>query len=695
MKIGKRIKDKRIEKNLTQAQLGDLLGVTDKAVSKWEKDETCPDINLLPKISDILEVSLQYLLTGEEVKPDLEIMDKKKRLMYLLNKDDAINFIKYGYNEPIFIFSTQVWKFNRMSNFWLNQNELDDIHKIIYDEKKLNIFNACLDSFLKLDFCNKYSISRSKLDKPILFVLDNIDDYIMMCCYANRIDGLELIDFKKRNAPVRENHDKKTMLYTHDKITYYDYSFETLNKIYNDKNISKKVKDYVFEISFCDYKKNRNFFTCFDSITYVYYINNDKKKLKEIYKELLKYYKHNDFDGVNIYKFDSIFNEAIKNLDIERIEKINDYKKLFKEKYDFFVKNMNEWSKANIPYFQYSGKDILNDKQINYYSLKANPKTKPEIILNIEYTKECLLDVKKLIDDNFNKAIDADSTKRAIKKLESDIINTLFISPIYIYEYLLMSIDKKDFGNFNELFRNNSNYYKKNIQPLIENKNFKELKNYFKMSLPVNLIENFYEKVDLEANNSNEKYTYEKYKDSFIYKIYNALKIDKDICKLQFDNVPLKYRISNDPTLKDFKEIKKKIVGDAKENLVNKLESYTHKNELIERFLLTNKKYSTEKLLNYIKIGEYDIAITNLCTKLEIFIKAYYEYEGDFKNVLDEFIKFSNFDEEQAALLNKIRIKRNSIVHAENEQIEINAEEIEKAILFVENIINDKKSANL
>ena len=182
---------------------------------------------------------------------------------------------------------------------------------------------------------------------------------------------------------------------------------------------------------------------------------------------------------------------------------------------------------------------------------------------------------------------------------------------------------------------------------------------------------------------------------TFIYKIYNALKIDKDICKLQFDNVPLKYRISNDPTLKDFKEIKKKIVGDAKENLVNKLESYTHKNELIERFLLTNKKYSTEKLLNYIKIGEYDIAITNLCTKLEIFIKAYYEYEGDFKNVLDEFIKFSDFDEEQAALLNKIRIKRNSIVHAENEQIEINAEEIKKAILFVENIINDKKSANL
>ena len=302
---------------------------------------------------------------------------------------------------------------------------------------------------------------------------------------------------------------------------------------------------------------------------------------------------------------------------------------------------------------------------------------------------------KKLIDDNFNKAIDADSTKKAIKKLESDIINTLFISPIYIYEYLLMSIDKKDFGNFNELFKNNINYYKKYIQPLIENKDFKELKNYFKMSLPINLIENFYEKVDLEANNSNEKYAYEKYKDSFIYKIYNALKIDKDICKLQFDNVPLKYRISNDPTLKDFKEIKKKIVEDAKENLANKLESYTHKNELIERFLLTNKKYSTEKLLNYIKIGEYDIAITNLCTKLEIFIKAYYEYEGDFKNVLDEFIKFSDFDEEQAALLNKIRIKRNSIVHAENEQIEINAEEIKKAILFVENIINDKKTANL
>ena len=58
--IGKQIRKYRGEKGYTQEQLGRLLGVSTQAVSKWENGGT-PDIELLPKLSDVLGVSIDAL----------------------------------------------------------------------------------------------------------------------------------------------------------------------------------------------------------------------------------------------------------------------------------------------------------------------------------------------------------------------------------------------------------------------------------------------------------------------------------------------------------------------------------------------------------------------------------------------------------------------------------------------------------
>lgn len=63
--MGKFIQQKRKEHNLTQKQLAEKLNVTDKAISKWERGLSCPDISLLSKISEILQVSVSELLNGE------------------------------------------------------------------------------------------------------------------------------------------------------------------------------------------------------------------------------------------------------------------------------------------------------------------------------------------------------------------------------------------------------------------------------------------------------------------------------------------------------------------------------------------------------------------------------------------------------------------------------------------------------
>ena len=64
-KTGQLITELRKEKGLTQKQLADALNVTDKAVSKWERGLSFPDISMLEPISELLGVSIMELLAGE------------------------------------------------------------------------------------------------------------------------------------------------------------------------------------------------------------------------------------------------------------------------------------------------------------------------------------------------------------------------------------------------------------------------------------------------------------------------------------------------------------------------------------------------------------------------------------------------------------------------------------------------------
>ena len=64
-KIGKFIAELRKSKNLTQEKLGSILGVTDNVISKWERGITAPDLSLLNKLSEVLEISISELLNGQ------------------------------------------------------------------------------------------------------------------------------------------------------------------------------------------------------------------------------------------------------------------------------------------------------------------------------------------------------------------------------------------------------------------------------------------------------------------------------------------------------------------------------------------------------------------------------------------------------------------------------------------------------
>lgn len=64
-KIGALIRRLRTQQHLTQRQLADELEISDKAVSKWERGQGCPDVSLLPRLAQTLGVEVEGLLAGE------------------------------------------------------------------------------------------------------------------------------------------------------------------------------------------------------------------------------------------------------------------------------------------------------------------------------------------------------------------------------------------------------------------------------------------------------------------------------------------------------------------------------------------------------------------------------------------------------------------------------------------------------
>ncbi len=69
-KVGNFIYEERKKMNLTQKQLADILNVTDKAVSRWETGKGYPDIEILLKISEVFNISVNELLNGEKISSD-------------------------------------------------------------------------------------------------------------------------------------------------------------------------------------------------------------------------------------------------------------------------------------------------------------------------------------------------------------------------------------------------------------------------------------------------------------------------------------------------------------------------------------------------------------------------------------------------------------------------------------------------
>ena len=122
-KIGKFIANLRKEKNMTQQELAKKLGVTDRAISKWENGRGLPDYSLLQDLCDTLSISINELFSGEKLsKEDYktkaeENMSKlindnyseKKKINWIIAISVAVVYLSISILFDIWAYSWIIW----------------------------------------------------------------------------------------------------------------------------------------------------------------------------------------------------------------------------------------------------------------------------------------------------------------------------------------------------------------------------------------------------------------------------------------------------------------------------------------------------------------------------------------------------------------------------------------------------------
>ena len=106
IKIGVFIAKCRKDKKLTQAQLAEKLGITDRAISKWETGKGMPDSSIMLELCEILEISVNELLSGEMI--EMKDYDKKaeENLLNMAKREEMQNKKLLFYENIIGIISS-------------------------------------------------------------------------------------------------------------------------------------------------------------------------------------------------------------------------------------------------------------------------------------------------------------------------------------------------------------------------------------------------------------------------------------------------------------------------------------------------------------------------------------------------------------------------------------------------------------
>ena len=170
-KVGEQIAHLRKEKGLTQSELGERIGVSFQAVSKWERGETLPDTSILPDLARVLETTVDYILLGGEkileYKGRFSVSDMKRGLIALKNSGEFLGKDNLIYRSAIKGINTELntdieeafsndYVFEAFLAEAIIQNLISGLYVDISDVK--NNFRHEHFKKIVLDYCEKHGI---------------------------------------------------------------------------------------------------------------------------------------------------------------------------------------------------------------------------------------------------------------------------------------------------------------------------------------------------------------------------------------------------------------------------------------------------------------------------------------------------------------------------------------------------------
>ena len=294
--IGKAIATLRKEKGWTQVELAEKLQVSDKAVSKWEKDDAFPSVEFFPALAELFDVSIDYLMTGKAPEKEIVFISK----MEWCAQNDDISLLN-----------------------GINPNAKDENGKTLADYvlqyESVNVYNTC---------------------KNLRF--STIDD-IRMALLSNNIEKLTALHIKKlvhvSDRDIVPQHLRTSMPIITDDILHlivddprvsnstFDYLLEPLNDEHEYKQSSKNVWYLVIPhlINIC-YETNNSH--KLEKLIAVATQTNEwasQQCKRDIYRSrevnLGSEYREELFGIIIIAK--RTFELALNNGDIEMVEKLN------------------------------------------------------------------------------------------------------------------------------------------------------------------------------------------------------------------------------------------------------------------------------------------------------------------------------------------------------------------------------------
>ena len=177
-KIGKFIAKKRKEKNLTQIQFAEKLGVSDRSVSNWENGKNMPDMSLFPIISKELNITINDLMSGEIVEKKEYQQKFEENIIYTIDKKvKKENRLLKVILLTLFIIFFVLVMFVSIESIYMksNINSYPLIQKNYYDDIHVNDNQYFERTIYSYGFYVKYFYKSKNPDKPMM-ISNNISE---------------------------------------------------------------------------------------------------------------------------------------------------------------------------------------------------------------------------------------------------------------------------------------------------------------------------------------------------------------------------------------------------------------------------------------------------------------------------------------------------------------------------------------